>query len=278
MEQSLSDIFIEKLRKSILLRILLVLLGFSFGFFGFILPKWDHVPVSREEAETYTGYFEKYEHETNYRYLYFQDGSEYGLYPHTEPQALSSFLESMEPGTKLYLTIHPKSCYVIEIRTETEELLNFETSQAENYKYQNGYIWIGVFLCLVPFAVIALIIVWNKAEEKESARQKKQRTKVASGMYGIDTPTIRTAASAKKERILLKVDISGYEIVYRRIKTVNELIVNGVVYDEKKALIEVNHTLIAVIDDHTIEAGLHDDCMSFIRFDGKTIAEKKRVI
>ena len=60
-------------------------------------------------------------------------------------------------------------------------------------------------------------------------------------------------------------------------KTVNELVVNGRVYDEKKALFEFSHLLSAVIDGHTVEAGLEND-ESYIAFDGAVVAKKRRVI
>ena len=58
------------------------------------------------------------------------------------------------------------------------------------------------------------------------------------------------------------------------------MIVYGRVYDEMKAVFEVAHTLSAEIDGHKIEAGLEDGgySCSYIRFDGETLAEKRRVI
>ena len=81
-----------------------------------------------------------------------------------------------------------------------------------------------------------------------------------------------------KVRILLEARVEEYEICYRRVKSVNELVVNGVVYDEKKGVIEFAHNLSAVVDGHTIEAGLSDDSYSYIMFDGECLANKQRLI
>ena len=42
--------------------------------------------------------------------------------------------------------------------------------------------------------------------------------------------------------------------------------------------IEFAHNLSAVIDGHKIEAGYDEDSYSYIIFDGKRIAEKRRII
>ena len=77
----------------------------------------------------------------------------------------------------------------------------------------------------------------------------------------------------------MSASVKDFCIIYRRIQFVNELVVNGKVYDEKKAVIEFSQNLFASIDGHTIEAGLDlDSSNSYIRFDGQTIAEKKRLL
>ncbi len=58
----------------------------------------------------------------------------------------------------------------------------------------------------------------------------------------------------------------------------NELIVNGVVYDEMKAVVEFEHDLCATVDGHEIHAGFDDASYSYITFDGARVAEKLRLI
>ena len=72
--------------------------------------------------------------------------------------------------------------------------------------------------------------------------------------------------------------VEGYEICYRRVKRVNELVINGIVYDEIKGVIEFPHTLSAAVDGHTIEAGLSEDSYSYITFDGECLVNKHRLI
>lgn len=277
-EKTLTDVFLEKMKTSILLRVLVVVVGVGVGLFAFILPIRNYVPVAREDAEVYVGYFEKLESLRNFRTVCFQDGAEYELYPHTIPKELLKSFETMEKGTKLFLLVNPNSHCIAEIRTETEELLNFEISQQTTYNYHKGYIWIGAFMCIAPIIIILLLGLEKKAEKKETARQKSKKAKIKDGAHHVDTPPLRNADKVKKEKILLSANVKDFCVMYRRIRSVNELVINGKVYDEMKAVIEFPHNLFANIGDHTIEAGYSDSSNSYIRFDGQTIAEKKRLL
>jgi len=81
-----------------------------------------------------------------------------------------------------------------------------------------------------------------------------------------------------KSRILLEARVQGYQICYRRVKSTNELVINGRVYDEKKGIIEFAHKLCATVDGHEIEAGYDSDSYSYILFDGEMIQRKIRLI
>ena len=48
MEKTLTDAFLEKMKTSILLRVLVVVVGVGVGLFAFILPIRNYVPVARE--------------------------------------------------------------------------------------------------------------------------------------------------------------------------------------------------------------------------------------
>ena len=114
--------------------------------------------------------------------------------------------------------------------------------------------------------------------EKFIFRQEMQKAGGGDETHGVDTLPLRNADKMKKERILLSANVQDYCVIYRRIRSVNELVVNGKVYDEMKAVFELPHNLLAVIDGHTIEAGYSNGAYSYIRFDGRTIAKKRRWI
>lgn len=239
------------------------------------LSQQENKPIPRSEAVAYTGKFEEYEAGRNYRTIHFADGSTYDVYPHTETRDFRERMESLEKGTTLHLLINPNNKYVAEIRTDTRELLNFDTSQAEIAAYDNGYVAIGLFACGAGIFLILYVIGTTRYARREKARQE---TRASARMEGQDDPILRRADESAKCRILLEAVRQEYRICYRRLKHTNELVVNGYVYDEKKGIIEFTHKLSAVVDGHIIEAGYDDRDFSYIRFDGKRIARKKRIL
>lgn len=87
---------------------------------------------------------------------------------------------------------------------------------------------------------------------------------------------IRIADTSVKSRTLLEADAVGHTVTYRRVKRVNELVIDGNVYDEMEALIEMPHTLTANIDGHTIQVG-YDGANSYLDVDGERVAKKFRL-
>ena len=281
-KKDIYDILTELFIKYPILQAVFLLISTAIGVFAFILPSIrDYVPIAREDAVTYTGYFEEFECWDimfNIKTIKFSDGARYSLDPYTVPETLEDALKATEKGTELSLTVNPRADIVIEVIRGTEELLNFETSQIKIQKYHRGYIWIGALFIVLPVLLIVLLRFMKWAKKKEAERRDAHTAWQPKADSGKNSPVLREAEKAKKGRILLKATNDKYEIVYRRLKKVNELIVNGMVYDEMKAVLEVEHTLSAVIDGHVIEAGLEDEFYSFIRFDGNILDTKRRVI
>ena len=74
----------------------------------------------------------------------------------------------------------------------------------------------------------------------------------------------------------MEADALGRAIVYRRVKRVNELVIDGRVYDEIEALVEFAHSLKAQLDGHLIEVGFDGWVHSYLKIDGQTVARKTR--
>jgi hypothetical protein len=242
----------------------------------FILTQGVNEPIERSEAVAYSGEFEEYDaYSDNYRTIYFKDGSSYDVYAHTETEEFLNKMLSLEEGTVLYLLVNPNNEYVVEVRTESEEILNFVQSQEDIKSYSNGYIGIGVFMIFVGVFSAALGFAFSASKKKEEARRKERDKKRADGK---DDLAMRHAKQSVKMKILLEAKVEEYNICYRRVKSVNELVINGAVYDERKGIIEFAHNLSAVVGGHTIEAGLDDRNYSYIVYDGCRVAEKRRLI
>ncbi|MBQ9132316.1 MAG: hypothetical protein IJX62_07595 [Clostridia bacterium] len=264
------DAILDSPVATLVMAVVAVLVGLAM-----ILPQGANKPIPREEAVAYTGQFQKYVWGRNFCTVHFEDGNTQEVYPHTESMEFRNRMKSLEEGTTLFLMINPNNGYIAEIRTEDEELLNFEVSQEEIDSYDNGYVGIGVF-CFFAAAFLAVYAVGSvRLGKAERQRQRERRKRRA---VGTDDVALRPVASPEKGRVLLVATRQGYHILYRRIRHVNELVINGFVYDEKKGVIELEHRLIARVDGHTIAAGYGRDSFSYILFDGKRIAEKKRWI
>ena len=87
---------------------------------------------------------------------------------------------------------------------------------------------------------------------------------------------IRAVDTSVKARVLLEADVLGHKVCYRKVKKVNELVIDGYVYDEIEMLLETPHCLTAKIDGHTIEAGFNNASKSYILLDGQEVAKKMR--
>ncbi len=248
--------------------LIMALLAIPLGIW-FIAEQTTNTPIPRAEAVAHIGCFESYETGKNYCGINFLDGSYYNVYPHTESAAFRKTMETLPRGTKLYLLVNPNNDYVAEIKTETEELMNFELSQQAIASYDDGYVGIGIILLVAGLLLIVYAVFFIRFRKKEATRRAIKQAEEA-------TKHLRYADETVKSRTLLTASVAGYRITYRRVKNVNELVVNGRVYDEMKGFLEFEHNLCATVDGHVIEAGYDADSYSYIRFDDETIEQKKR--
>lgn len=108
-------------------------------------------------------------------------------------------------------------------------------------------------------------------EEQPEAEQVEQPSAIPQ--Y---SQVLRIADVDVKSRTLLEGDVFGHSVVYRRVKKTNELVVDGNVYGEYIATIEIPHSLKATIDGHEVEVGF-DGTFSYLKVDGSLDAKKLRL-
>ena len=89
---------------------------------------------------------------------------------------------------------------------------------------------------------------------------------------------LRVVDNEVKHRVLIDGNYLGHYICYRRVKRINELVVDGYVYDDIEMLAETAHALNATIDGHRIQVGFDGVSHSYIRIDGEQVAKKLRLI
>lgn len=99
-----------------------------------------------------------------------------------------------------------------------------------------------------------------------------------SQMPGTENTTpIRIAETDVKHRLLLETELPGMHICYRRVKPVDQLIINGYIYAELPVkFIETAHELTAVYQGTPIAVG-YDGRNSFIAVNGQVIRLKRRL-
>lgn len=261
-KQYLTDTILESPIAVLVVAVLAMVLGVVF-----LSSNSSNRPIPEEEAVAYSGYFEYYDDSwENYRRIQFEDGSIFDVDAHTETAEFYETMKTLPRGTVLHILVNPNNDYVAQIQTDTEELLNFQDSQEAIYQYGWGYVGIGVFTCFCSVFLGAYSLLAMNHRRKEKARRASRKKDAR-----------HCADASAKSRILLEADVQCYHICYRRVKSTNELVVNGWVYDEITEVIEFAHNLSATVDGHTIEAGYDvRQSLSYIRFDGKTVKKKKR--
>lgn len=251
------------------------------GILGILLGVWfifmqaDNEPITRDEALCFDGTFLEYEASDNYRCIVFENDECYFVHAHTEKPEFAKKMAGIKQGTKLYLCINPNNDYVIEVKTDTELLLDFESSQIAIQKYDRWYSMIGIVMILLGCFLFLYLAASTKHKKAEA---QKRESKMHNCNTAKNDPVLRQSDNSRKIKILLNASADNYKIIYQRTKLTNELVINGNVYDEKKGLIEFEHALSARIDGHLIEAGLDENSHSYIKFDGRIIKEKMRLI
>ena len=139
----------------------------------------------------------------------------------------------------------------------------------------------------ILFVGCILILLWlpcivvserNKSQEAKAASEAALKARLTESFAPGQTDTpLRTAAKDVKCRILLERTVGAYRICYRRVGKTNELVVNGMVYDDMTATFEKKHELIAKVDGYDIRVGFDGNLYSYITFDGVIAARKARL-
>ena len=129
------------------------------------------------------------------------------------------------------------------------------------------HVWVIVDLAIGLNAALKL--------EKIAAEEKNQpAAEVQEEFEREDSVPLRDADMGVKARVLLKTSALGREVIYRRVKRVNELVIDGKVYADIEMLAEPAHSLCARIDGHDIVVGFDGISKSFATLDGQMIASK----
>lgn len=114
-------------------------------------------------------------------------------------------------------------------------------------------------------------------EEPVNEIDLEQGATLIEGEEFIHTPILRIADTNVRSRVLLEADAAGHHICYRRVKRINELVIDGYVYADVEMLMETAHALTAQMDGHVFQAGFDGVAHSYIRVDGVQVVRKLRL-
>ncbi len=132
------------------------------------------------------------------------------------------------------------------------------------------HIWVLVLLCI---GIRAHFMQKKLPPEPEVSVDEGEETE---GSATADSPVLRKADLSVKFRTLLTFDAWEHTILYRRLKGVNELVIDGNVYAEYITMVELTHALSATLDGHTFEVGYDGVLGSYGKVDGRQVAQKRR--
>lgn len=90
-----------------------------------------------------------------------------------------------------------------------------------------------------------------------------------------NSPILRPAAETKA-RTFLSFESFGHNVVFRRVKRTNELVIDGNVYAEYIALMERSHELTAIVDGHEFTVGFEGSGSVYATVDRLMVAQKAR--
>lgn len=138
------------------------------------------------------------------------------------------------------------------------------------------HIWVLYYLIVGVKCGVKLSKIPEQEINQELYNKEIQKDEIIQDNLINDSNYLRKAEQNVKYRVLLETEALGHHICYRRVKRVNELVIDGYVYDDVEMLIETSHALNAIIAGHKIQVGFDGGINSYLRIDGDTVMKKKR--
>ena len=134
----------------------------------------------------------------------------------------------------------------------------------------------GGFLDMVIHAAVLYYLILGSVSASQLKKLPEDAVVPPVAEETENSTPLRRVEDEGKVRILLEEQYSTYRIVYRRVKRLNQLVINDYIYAEVEYLIEAPHNLSAVMDGHWIEVGF-DGNRSYLQIDGEVVKSKLRL-
>lgn len=151
----------------------------------------------------------------------------------------------------------------------------------------SGILDVVIHIFVLYYLIVGVRYGYKLKEQPATSDTKSEATEESFSAPGEEVSTESTSSSDSvplrkanndiKYRVLLEHEYLGHHICYRRVKRVNELVIDGYVYDDVEMLIETAHALNARLDGHSFQVGFNGHAQSYLRVDGQKIASKLRL-
>ena len=116
-----------------------------------------NAPIDKADAEEKTAVYSHYEEEygpklrrsintLNYIELYFENGEKEFIRGVCVNKDLYNALDCLEEGTVLHMLINPDNNYIVELKANEEEILNFDYAQKKLRQEGVGFFHLGIFM------------------------------------------------------------------------------------------------------------------------------------
>ena len=216
-----------------------------------------------------------------------RDGSIYTVYVRNQTADFETEMSRLLPGTPLTLRVAPdpfeavfreEVLYAVEVKTGGDTLLALDDGvRAANSSVLYGTVFAAAALLFGAIGFVILLLKMRAEKARQAASEAFMEGRMPTD--GVN----RMAETGVRHRLMAYASNETYQISYRRVGNINELIVNGRVYDEKKVFSDWPHALFAVVDGHRIEAGYIGGVgqglgRCYILFDGQTVAKTRRAL
>ena len=124
--------------------------------------------ITREEAQQYEGAYSSHNQDgQDYVDIIFEDETELTIHQCCAYGEILDGLKSLHKGEKLYVLINPTTDYIVELKTESKEILNFDDSQRLMLFEAKAFMWLGIVLDAISVILTAYGIYQLTKERKE---------------------------------------------------------------------------------------------------------------
>lgn len=105
-----------------------------------------------------------------YAVLFFENAEEEYIRGICVNENLRKDIEALKKGTELYMIINPNNNYIIELRTDTKELLNFDYAQKMLRQEGVGFLYLAILMLVLCSYFIYKAITTKERITKEDIK------------------------------------------------------------------------------------------------------------